>query len=380
MDPQAYDGARAYTYAWWLAGDEAAAERALRDAVERSDVRDRPSPERLEALLRAVRTNAAPQRTMCPASEVALLHDGHGLPLDVAAGLAAVDPDDARTELAHGRLEALLGHAGEPFVHPERLGGLAVGNPADVAHARQCDSCERARELLARGRDELRDLPVLEPPPDLRALWPGADGPDDAPAPQRGGDDDGPASRSAARTLVGSGCIAAAIVLLLVYGSATRTRATDAAQASQDPVVAAPATTEPATPTPSAPPPPPAPTPAQTSGVVQPDVPFTILGAGVVPPGGGAPALEGLVVGAAQPLAFAVDYEGAATGVALVAHWTVGGAPFRELLVVLASARDTHRFGAPVPPEGWPLGAHELTLVVDDDPREVIRFTVTADA
>lgn len=158
----------ALAYAWWLTGDPQTASAAVRRAAASPAVTDAGPDERLTVLLRAVRDVAAPAPTMCPASELALLHDGHGLALDVAARVAAIDDADARTELAHGRLEALPETVVDPFSHPERLGGLAVGNPADVAHTRQCDSCRQARQLVLRGRTEVRRLaaPVAAEPVD----------------------------------------------------------------------------------------------------------------------------------------------------------------------------------------------------------------------
>jgi hypothetical protein len=160
MEHQADAVRMAYSYAWWLTGEEEAAARAVGSA--RVGAADDPP-----AALAAVRRSAISERTMCPASEIALLHDRHGLPLPDAARLADIDPDDARTELAHGRLEALTAEPEGPFRHPERLGGLAVGNPADVAHARQCDDCGRVRALLEEGRDALRSMPDVPVPGDL---------------------------------------------------------------------------------------------------------------------------------------------------------------------------------------------------------------------
>lgn len=154
----------AYTYAWWLSGDDDAAADAVRRASADPAVTGADDDERFTTLLRAVRALAAPAPTMCPASELALLHDPLGLNLELAAELCGVAPRDATVELAHGRMEALLETVREEFDHPERLGGLAVGNPADVAHARQCDSCGRVRMLLARGRDELEKLGTMRPP------------------------------------------------------------------------------------------------------------------------------------------------------------------------------------------------------------------------
>lgn len=163
-DDTSRDAAVAYTYAWWLTGDAEPAAAAVRAALAH-----REHDDDLARLLRRVRQAAIPSRTMCPASELALLHDRQGLPLDVAATLSDVPEADARTELAHGRLEALLETVDADFTHPERLGGLAVGNPADVAHARQCDSCARVKALLASGRDALCGLPAVPPPTGLLA-------------------------------------------------------------------------------------------------------------------------------------------------------------------------------------------------------------------
>lgn len=152
--------AAALAYAWWLTGEEDAARNAVRVATASPHVAAAGYDEHMPTLLREVRT-AAPPPTMCPASELALLHDAHGLPLEVAARLVGLPAADARVELAHGRLEALAETVLDPFVHPERLGGLAVRNPADVAHARQCPSCAEAAHLIERGREELLDLAAM---------------------------------------------------------------------------------------------------------------------------------------------------------------------------------------------------------------------------
>lgn len=81
-----------------------------------------------------------------------------GLDLDAAAGLLAIAPVDAPTELAHGHLEALQETVTETWAHPERLGGLATQAPADLAHANDCASCGRALVLLRRGAAELLAL------------------------------------------------------------------------------------------------------------------------------------------------------------------------------------------------------------------------------
>ena len=144
----------AYDYAWWLTGDDAKAAHAVRTINGAHELPD---------VLASIRATAIDERTMCPASELALLHDRAQLPLDQAAQIAVIDPAEARTELAHGRLEALEVTVDGSFVHPERLGGLAVGNPADVAHARTCDDCARALEALREGRAALEAIPLHVP-------------------------------------------------------------------------------------------------------------------------------------------------------------------------------------------------------------------------
>lgn len=157
----------AYTYAWWLTGDGEAAEAAVTAAVGRPEVPGADDDLRREILLRRVRAAAVQEATMCPASELALLHDGIGLPLDSAAGLALIDPRDARTELAHGRLEALGAQEHVEVVEPERLGGLAVGNPADVAAARQNPKLASLRSMIMQGRDELVSVTPVDVPEDF---------------------------------------------------------------------------------------------------------------------------------------------------------------------------------------------------------------------
>ena len=157
--------AAAFAYAWWLTGDEARAEQAVRTVFAGSPSRSGEASADTPGLLRAVRAAAISSPTMCPASELTLLHDVHGLALGEAADLVTLDARDARTELAHGRLEALPETVEGDVAHPERLGGLAVGNPADVAHARQCTECGEVMSLLERGREELTELAQNAPPP-----------------------------------------------------------------------------------------------------------------------------------------------------------------------------------------------------------------------
>src|SRR5688500_11744272 len=117
----------AYTYAWWMSGEEDTAAAAVRSAL-RADTPADASPGQTQiALVRAVRDALGDTPWMFPACQVALLHDGRGLPLDEAADIAGVTPDDTTIALAQGRLEALLESVRDPFEHPQRLGGLATG-------------------------------------------------------------------------------------------------------------------------------------------------------------------------------------------------------------------------------------------------------------
>lgn len=167
VDPAAVS--LAYTYAWWLTGSTSAARTAVLAAVDRPDVPGADDDLRVEILLRRTRAAAIAEPTMCPASELALLHDAIGLGLDAAAGLAKIDARDARTELAHGRLEALDAGVEFEITEPERLGGLAVSNPADVAAARQNPQLAALRDAILRGRDELMEVSQVEVPADLLA-------------------------------------------------------------------------------------------------------------------------------------------------------------------------------------------------------------------
>lgn len=202
--------AAALVYAWWLTGEEEAARDVAASVAASARLATAGDDDRLPTLLREVRA-AAPARTMCPASELALLHDAHGLALDAAAALVGVDEADARVELAHGRLEALPETVLDPFTHPERLGGLAVGNPADVAHARQCPSCEEARRLVERGRGELLDLAAEAVDGALGAA------PAETPGAVQGRS---PSTQANGRmVVVGLAAIAIVVVALLVFGA-----------------------------------------------------------------------------------------------------------------------------------------------------------------
>ena len=172
----------AYAYAWWMTGDDDAAGTALREALAAHAPRGGEGV--AVALARGIRRHLGDLRAMPPASELALLHDGFGLPLDAAAQLAQVPADRAAEELAKGRLEALLETVREDFRHPERLGGLAVGTPDDLAHAEDCRSCGKARVLIERGRTELQQVSSVSAPPGLLARLVAEAAPAEAEAPE----------------------------------------------------------------------------------------------------------------------------------------------------------------------------------------------------
>lgn len=151
--------ATAVGYAWWLTGDPVTARQVVDRALATRAVRAAEPDDRLHALLATVRQAASTGITLSPPSEVALLHDRHGVPLRIAGALAAVSAADVSWALARGRLEALAKLPPQFPAHPERLGGLAVEDPVDVAHARHCASCGAFRDLLGRGRDEIIALP-----------------------------------------------------------------------------------------------------------------------------------------------------------------------------------------------------------------------------
>jgi hypothetical protein len=335
---------RAYTYAWWLTGEEAAAEAAVRSAAGTARG---SNGDALPSLLSEVRAAAIAARTMCPASEVALLHDAQGLALDQAAGVAAVDAHDARAELAHGRLEALQETVTAVFDHPERLGGLAVGRPADVAHARQCDSCGEAAGLLTRGRQALHALPRPVPPDSLAGLW--------VPAPAAE-----PGAARAPRGLVAAALVVGVVALV---GSLWALTGTDtdqpAAEAPPGPrtVLAGPVQV------------------VEPDAVAEPDDGFFRISDATLVDIDGTPIGEG-ALDPAEPLRLAVRYEGAAAGVLLAARWSVDGEPFRDLRVVLSGRRSTHVFGGEPPADGWPRAQHEIVLHVDGEVVAATHFTV----
>lgn len=331
---QGADGGRsvtalAYTYAWWLTGEEATAAAAVRSAAP-GTVRD------LGVALDRVRAAAIDRRTLCPASELALLHDGLSiaagptssdtttLDLATAARVAQVPAADARTTLAHGRLEALVETVHADFRHPERLGGLAVGNPADVAHARQCRDCGAALDLLQRGRAALAALP---------------------PVPASVGLLDGRAPDRQRRTL-------AAMVVVVAVGAVA---AVAFGRSVPGQVAAAPGS-----PVPSVTADDPAPS-ALMTGPAATTTALTVVDAGIAI-GTDPPRQTGAVLGPDAPVRLVVRYAGARAGAPLTATWTVEGVAYRTMAAVLPGGDSSHTFGARAPAGGWPVGAHALTL------------------
>lgn len=411
MRVEGAEAALAYTYAWWLTGDEQQARTAVLAAIDRPDVPDADPSLRLEILLRRTRAAAISAPTMCPASELALLHDAIGVSLDSAAGLTHIDPRDARTELAHGRLEAL--GVDVEITEPERLGGLAVGNPADVAAARQNPELAQLREQLLAGREELLALSQVEVPPEvLRAAQERWETP--TPQPEEGPADEAadealeeidlrphvtpptkghPAGPPRRRPVV----VGVAILLLLVLAAVV------ALVVQRDAVFGTgddPTEEEPTgAPTVTA-----APTDAATEGVAEPDEPTTEVApeptpsptATPTPTPTPTPTEEGLVISDAavrvglegepdrdnpvadpfDPVSVEVTYSGATTETVLEVVWTVDDQPFRTVQVGLSPLRESQRFGEQVPDDGWPAGQHVLALTVDGEVLAEVRFQV----
>lgn len=417
----------AFTYAWWLTGDEQAAATAVSQAAAEPGVAGAGEDARFEVLLRTVRGIAAPTPTMCPASELALLHDAQGIDLHVAAGLVGVAEGDVGVELAHGRLEALVETVRGEFTHPERLGGLAVGNPADVAHARQCASCAGVRDLIGRGRDELTAIGTMQPPDELfdaatrtiaappeappevdetPAVLDGGSAPPDAEAPpspsapveaepaapeappaaipdDAEAEEPAPASRL---PLVVGALILALTVVVLMFAFARTQAGEDAAppETGSEAVAASPAAG--AAPPAQASPPTDRPTGAATEdgGATEPtdaEPPptggFVVTGAGLLVDGG-TPAQSGTTLAADDPVIIAVDYRGGAEGVTLSGEWTVDGEPFRTLPdVTVGGGENRHVYGSIIPSDGWPSGRHRVLVTADGDVAASIDWVVS---
>ena len=469
----------AYAYAWWMTGDDDAAATALREALRSPDPGGGEAVE--VALARGVRRHLGDLRAMPPASELALLHDGFGLPLAAAAELARVPAAAAPGELARGRLEALLETVREEFRHPERLGGIAVGAPEDLGHADQCRSCGKARVLIERGATELGQVSSVSAPPGLlaRSVAEAASGEAAAPA-----EVPGPAGAVAAEAdasdtiavhdvLDGPGDYAVAGDDVL-DGRDTPPEAPDEIvlddadveitivdQGPPAPVEdPAPPPLAPAADTETLPEAPAPPEPAPIAPAEAPEepaeglVPTTpgrrraaglLAGAGVVTasvligvlivsggdedpgtaPDGEQPAVEtseevserprdggaqatddpfgpqtgerrgfavttaglllsgeetvapsGTVVAPDEPLRIAVAYEKANRGVELKALWRIGDRVFQRLEALVTARSSRHVWGVPVPPDGWPVGAHRIVITADDNVAGAIDFRV----
>lgn len=469
--------AAAYTYAWWLTGEDDVAVAAIRAAFDRLGSADERGERPLTVLMQGVREHLGDVRPMCPASELALLHDGLDVELGPAAELAAIPASDVTSQLAHGRLEGLLETVREDFDHPERLGGLAVGNPPDIAHARQCPSCARARTLVERGRNELREVvavsapagllagliagapqpeappapvteepaaPVTEEPaapvtddpaavaapetgaaadvapPDVEAPAeadteaPTAEAPDTE-APAAGAETDvadveveepaeadelpptgeefmqrpallrpepakrqvptTPARKRTAGVLAGVGLLVlfALVTALFAMGSQRRTPAPQAEQpAMGDQDDQSTPQTDPGDDAETEPPSF-GPDGGNNGG-------FSVAGAGLLRSGGDEFAAPGAEVDPNEPLRLAVDYRNAVEGVPVSAVWRVDGEPFLRLRAVLAGTSSRHVWGLPVPPEGWPPGAHRVLITTEDGLAAAIHFRVSSDA
>jgi len=418
MSMLVHDAEVAFTYAWWLTGDTESAEAAVQRAVAELNLEGSQEPGRAQ-LLAAVRTNAIEQPTMCPASELAVLHDSQGLDLIEAAHLLALDPNDATTQLANGRLEALPETVREPFAHPERLGGLAVSNPSDVAHARRCDSCATAARLLDQGRDALREIPAPATPSALQALWSAAavegEAPDAAEAPvaeevpaaEEAPDDESedltppePESvpeeaeeptQSWDKPESPDEFVAAAVdnqadetprVLQFVDGALDPLDIPD--DESIEPrrrnwllptivilaivllVVTVGSALRPGGNSPNG-----SPSDGQIEDGSQqgssdrpPPEGFTVDQVGMLRRGEFVPAGPGIILTPTDRVRIAVRYAGATNGVLLEAHWSVDGTLLREMRVTLSSLESMHVFTAPVPERGWPPGLHQVVLTV----------------
>lgn len=425
----------AFTYAWWLTGDDAAAERAVAAALDAAPEADTP------VLLGRVRSQVE-RAAMGPSAEIALLHDVAGLELDQAASIAGIAPDDAPRLLASGRLESLSSPPDVEILHPERLGGLAAGARKDTIHARGCRSCGRLSELLAQGRDELvaiASVPApevllgrvaaapIEAAPSVGGVTPAAADPDagaDEPSPvpeeepgplpqvepepprhvapePEGTADPGPIQEveqeagaevaphdpapiddeTSARPrfgllLLALGVAVLVVVVILALQPSQEPRG-DALQGgvgdTEEP--ADPGAGEPGDATELA-----QPGPQETvePGAAAPAADaFEVLATGVLIGDEDEAAPSGATLASDEPIRLAVDYAGAEQGVTLSAEWTVEGELFRAMEVLLSRARGRHLFVAPVPDGGWPTGAHHVVFSTGGDVVGSADFTVS---
>ncbi|HWH31524.1 MAG TPA: hypothetical protein VNU01_02505, partial [Egibacteraceae bacterium] len=120
----------------------------------------------------------------------------------------------------------------------------------------------------------------------------------------------------------------------------------------------------------------PSPTVADGTAASAPPEGFAVETVGLIRRGEFFPAGPGLVLTRTDRVRIAVRYGGATDGVLLEGHWTVDGAPFRELRVTLSSRQSMHVFTSPVPEDGWPPGLHQVVLTVGGEVVAGIDFRV----
>lgn len=429
--------AAAYAYAWWMTGDEDAASTALGAALANPEPGEADESERLAMLMTGVRDALGALRTMPPSSELALLHDGFGVPLDAAARLSGVDADAAGLALATGRLEALLETVRDDFRHTEHLGGLALGDPQALAHAEGCHSCRKALTLIERGRIELREVSPVSAPPGMVARMVAAAAPPDAaqttvaagdstetptpsveeleemlrveaPAdvavaappgdateapqappevePPRVEPDERehtlPATTPIPVPITPGGRRAAAV--LAGAGVLTMVALGGVLLASREPA------TRPAVETSDEPvvrgtdaselaEPTARPDPERTEPFGPPSQGregFAVVGAGLLLSGETELAPSGAIIGPQDQLRVAVDYENATNGVELNAVWRVGDRVLERLHTVVSSRASRHVWGLPVPAGGWPVGRHRIVITSKEGLAASIDFTI----
>lgn len=429
--------AAAYAYAWWMTGDDDAAAAALRHAIGAPDPAEDSDEARLVALMSGVRGALGDARPMPPPSELALLHDGFDVPLETAAELALVPPADAATQLADGRLEALLETVREDFRHPERLGGLALGDADDIAHAQECRSCGRAAALIERGRAELREVSSVSAPPGLIGSLVAEFAPPEPAADEVAAGDTAVDAAPAADEVV-LDTAAPVDVDVVTEPPAAAAEGVDATPVEAEPLEAEPVEertveAEPVAPAPVEEPeeeapvrrgligvlvagglltacvlvavlvasggedPQPAVDPPATPATTQPSSPprspgeeteppfgpdggeprgFTVVQAGLLLSGEDGMAPSATRIGPEEPLRVAVDYENGSKGVRLDALWRVNDEIYQRLHAVVSAKASRHVWGLPVPEDGWPPGRHRIVVTADDSVAAAIDFTV----
>lgn len=417
----------AYTYAWWLTEDDDAAAAVVQSVLSELPPGD---GDVIAALITGVRRQLGDLRPLPGPSELALLHDGLGVKLETAGEAAAVQPEERTVALASGRLEALLETVRERFDHPERLGGLAVGDQEHIAHARGCPSCARARTLIERGRTELREVVAVSAAPGLLAQLVAEPAPaedqaapeageaqapesgteaelggdaDDTRAPESGitaelggGTDDRaepedvaeeeddedsdrrvattPARRQAATVLAGAGLVTLCVLVavLIASGGSESPQAQAPPVATEDPAVST-ETEAPLRPEETETAPPQFGPPQQTQD-------FTVVAAGLIIDDDEGIAPSGAVIAPDQLIRIAVEYRNATEGVELAAVWRIDGEEYQRLRAVVSGRSSRHVWGVPTPPEGWPPGRHRIVITADGSVVAAVDFNVQATA